>query len=414
MTELTAENPVITNKTWWQEKLDGSASLSRIEKNGRSITIVVSEHFSKQAAEYFQKEIAPRIANPEEWLFLIEGKDSGVYECEVARRIAEERNIPIEDPIFSPFSPEIINMYLRSELARKTPKEVLVGQLAADLANARGTTNLREIATILGVESPEVIYRYIAIAAREKERAPEDYQRRTDRMWKELVNISNIVSAQVLRYFLRHYPEKRKIVLYVGKYHEEIVTMDISQIPEPMKLNDRQIRELLDKRRRIRTQWLLKKFGSDLSNKRENPSPSNPPTPRKQVRVRRKSVEPRISKVLNEIPSLPPELRDIIKKWSNNIFGLEYVRKRGYREYLDSNNSLHQLWGAAALLADRVEIARKEGRELTPAEKEEIRGAFFRAAASRRKEDRKKQGDEIAELAKNIDVLIQIFQMLGQ
>jgi 2,4-dienoyl-CoA reductase-like NADH-dependent reductase (Old Yellow Enzyme family) len=93
---------------------------------------------------------------------------------------------------------------------------------------------------------------------------------------------------------------------------------------------------------------------------------------------------------------------------------LEYVRNRGYQKYLNSDNSLHQIWGAVALLAEKVDKAKSENRDLTTEEIKEVESAFLKAANSRRKagDNYISQGDEIEELSKNIGTLAEIVRRL--
>lgn len=122
----------------------------------------------------------------------------------------------------------------------------------------------------------------------------------------------------------------------------------------------------------------------------------------------------RLAQIIDGMPDLPPVLRYVISKWSENIFGLDYVRSRGFQKYLDSDSSLDQVWGAAALLAERVEGAKKESRNLSTQEIEETRQAFFRAAESRAKdaEQYRSQKDELMEIAKGVDKIAQIIEKL--
>lgn len=68
------------------------------------------------------------------------------------------------------------------------------------------------------------------------------------------------------------------------------------------------------------------------------------------------------------------------------MFGLEYVRQRGYQRYLDSDSALEQIWDSAALLAEVVDKARSEGRELTPKERERVKENFRKASITRGEE----------------------------
>lgn len=403
MREPTGENPQETikpsknergNKNQWEKELGGKASLSQIERGGRSFTIVAAEHFSKQAAEYFREKIVAEIVNPEDWYFLIEGKDSGLHECEVAKRVAEERKVPIDDPVFHPFQAEVIEQYLASDRAGRVPREILIGQLAGTLANARGTSDLEEVATILGVANSQELYFNMVLAVAEKDKDPESYVARSKQMFDDLKNISNKISAQVLDYYLRHNPDRKQVALYLGKMHEEIVRMDLSQIPETMRFSDNQIKDLLDRRKARATE---------------------PAMPKGQIEAEKlPTKKDKISGALDEMPQLPEGIRTIIERWSDSLFGLEYVRSRGYNEYLNSDSSLHQIWGAAALLAEKVEAAKSENRDLTPAEIKEAENAFLKAAATRRKNANTYagQGDEIEELSRNVKTLAEVIKRL--
>jgi hypothetical protein len=400
----------------WEQELGGEASLTRIEKGGRRFIVIAAEHFSERAAKFFQEDIKSEITDPNEWYFLVEGRDSGIHECETAKRIAEEKKIPIEDPVFSPFQAEVIELYLASDKAGKISREILIGQLAGTLANARGTSDLEEVATILGVASSQELYLNMVLAAAEKGRDPEGYSARSKQMFDDLTEISNLVSAQVLDYFLRQNPARKHVALYLGKVHEGIVGMDLSQIPENLKFSDDQIRELLNRRERARVVQVLRAFGIKLTGKEEIPSSLEPATQRK-VEPKTETApdkKTRTAEVISEMPDIPKKLRTVIEKWSNNLFGLEHVRSRGYQKYLNSDNSLHQIWGAAALLAEKVDAAKSEDRDLTTEEIKEVESAFLKAANSRRKDADVyiSEGDEIEELSKGVGTLAKIVRRM--
>ncbi len=241
------------NKNQWKQELGGRASLIRIERGGKQLRVIAAEHFSEQAARFFQEDISREISDPKEWYFLVEGKDSGIHECEIARKMAEEKKIPVEDPVFSPFEAEVIELYLASNKTGKISREILIGQVAATSANARGTSDLKEVAMFLGVASSNELYSNMVLAATEKSKDPEGYSARSKQMFDDLMEISNAVSVQVLDYYLRQNPARTNIALYLGKAHEGIVAMDVSQIPDNLRFNDGQIKDLLDRRERARS-----------------------------------------------------------------------------------------------------------------------------------------------------------------
>jgi len=192
--------------------------------------------------------------------------------------------------------------------------------------------------------------------------------------------------------------------------------MDLSKVPENLKFSDDQIKALLNRRERARVVQTLKTFGIKLTGEEEIPSSLEPAT-QKKIEPKTEAApgkKTRIAKEISEIPNIPEKLRVIIEKWSDNLFGLEYVRNRGYQKYLNSDNYLHQIWGAAALLAEKVDTAKSENRDLTTEEIKEVESAFLKAANSRRKDADNyiSQGDEIEELSKNIDTLAKIIKKL--
>lgn len=106
-----------------------------------------------------------------------------------------------------------------------------------------------------------------------------------------------------------------------------------------------------------------------------------------------------------------------MEKWSENIFNPEYIKhikERGYQAYLNSDRYLDQIWGAAALLADRVDTARVESRGLAEGELNEVREALLRAANSTHRDGNTyaKEGEEIEELSKNVPILAEIMRRL--
>lgn len=399
----------------WIGKLDGKTSLYEIEKDGRTFYIIAAEHFSEQAANYF-KEIEKKIVNPNEWYFLIEGKDSGIYECEIAREIAERMGIPIDDPIFSPWNPEIIERFLalkerqqgnREEFERQ--RKILIAKLAAELLEIGRSGE--EVCTILNVEVNELI-EILRFAVGEKEKDSQAYENLIEAIKNELFKFSNLISAQVLDYYLRQHPERKYVILYLGLLHQEIPEIDPSQIPEELKLKDDEIENLISSREIRRIRAIAKPFiTEDLPFKNGGIDRRKIAEQEKRKDKKKEEKREKVKAILNKM-NLPENLKNIILKWADNIFGLEFVRKMGYEKYLESSASLSQIWGAAVLLEKRVRKALNEKRELTPEEIEEIRNAFMKAAESRQKDGFIQDGEEIKQLAMNIESLAEIVKQI--
>lgn len=403
------------NLKQWRQELSGEATLTRINRHGHHLWLVAAEHFSQKAADFFQREIAEEIKDQSQWLFLIEGKDSGVHETVIASDIAKQKNIPIENPIFDQINPAVIELYLNSKEAGTLSKEIVVGQLAADVAGASGTTDLEEVAKILGVRSSSEVMLNIMSANAEKTIDPDRYLESSRKMRDDLEEISNIVSAQMLDYFLRLYNNRPNVAVYLGKAHEGIATPNFESIPERLRFNDDQIQTMLKERESRKERSNLRTFDIDVpvimealfdftSMKDETPLENE----------EKSNTTDRVSRVLGEIPDVSDSLKTAIIHWSENLFGLVYVRKRGYREYLSSDNSLDQVWGAAAHLADMVDKAREENRSLTQQEIDNVRADFTMAAQTRLKDSKPyaKQAEELFELANGVQILEQIIRKL--
>lgn len=255
------------NVKQWKQELSGEATLTKVDRQGHSLRVVAAYHFSRRAADFFRQDIAGEIKDPSKWLFLVEGKGSGIYETEVAANIARQRKIPVEDPIFYKFETDIIELYLGSDEARVLPKEIVIGQAAADLAYARGTTDLEEVANLLGVRSSDEVMQNMMLANDEKKKDPDAYIELSGRMLDDLTEISNIVSAQVLDYYLRRYKSRPNVAVYLGKAHENIVTLDPSSIPDRLRFDDKKIRAMIQDRDDTQARQVLRAFGIDLPNR---------------------------------------------------------------------------------------------------------------------------------------------------
>lgn len=401
------------NATQWSQKLDGEATLTKLVRTDKNIRIVAAEHFSKKAADFFQQDIAKEITDPSTWIFFIEGKDSGIYECEVAKKLAQERKIPIVNPIAHPYQKEIIGLYLTSVTDKSMKNESVMGQLAAQIFNARGTNNFEEVASFLEI-NPLELHASVLLAVGEKDKDPVSYTAKSKEMNDSLTRISNLVSAQVLDYYLRQYPERSNVAVYLGKLHEEIVNLDLSSIPERLRFSDEKIKEMIQAKEEKRVEQLLKSVGINLP-KKEKPIESSSTQSHREPnsKLQEEDKKDKVSKILDEMSDVPNLLKTLIIKWSKNLFGLNYVRKRGYQRYLNSDSSLDQIWGAGALLADRVDNAKAENRSLTSEEILEIKSALMKAALSRKQDEMyRKEGDELFEIANGVQILEQVIRKL--
>lgn len=426
------ENKIVGMKDAWRSELSGAASLQRINHQGRNLRVVSGEHYSQKAADFFQKDIAPEITNPSDWIFLIEGKDTATHEIKIAEDIANEKNIPVVDPIITPFEPEVINRYLASGQTPNLSREVVIGILGAKLIKIRCQEEIEDIALILNTNSKELSLD-IALAMFKLEENPDIFKT----LSSNLTKISNTISAQVFDYYLREYPDRKNVAVYLGAAHEEIVTGDLSKLPKEMRLTDDKIKQILDNRKRVKELRTLKMLGIDLpqeTNRSEFPPEGKSPYKKtkkiletidgkesKEINEKTFSTEnkqqeqiylekkKKVSKILEEIPGVQEPLKEAILYWSDNLFGLDDNTKQNYQNNLSSKNSLHQVWGAAGLLALKRDKAEQENRELSAEEMTEVKEAFEKAAQSRAKNEiYKDDAKKLSEIASGIGVLAKI------
>jgi len=253
------------NVEQWKWELAGEATLENINRGEATLRVIAGEHFSKEARDFIESTIGPEIKDPSQWLFFIEGAKEGsstADEVEIALRIAKEKNIPVEDPIFDPYDMEVRKFLFESEKGAEIPREIVIGQLAGDLAQARDTANEKELAALLGIEESE-LKSSLLFAFGEKQKNPERYAAQVQEFRKELLEISNTLSVQVLDYFLRQYPDRKNAVLSLGQDHRPMLDIDMGNISDKLRLSDAQIDELLQKREKERIRFKLRSLGID-------------------------------------------------------------------------------------------------------------------------------------------------------
>lgn len=384
----------------WKKELSGEATMSKQIKNGHTLRVVAAEHFSSKAGDYFQNDITKEIQDPSQWLFLIEGNGSDVYEVQIAAEEAKKRNIPVEDPIIDRYRPEVTDLYFKSNKTMKLSREVVFGQLAADILNARGDNNLQFIANYLGLSSSDEIEKFMLRAIAEKNKNPEEYKKLADAMRNDLTEISNILSAQLLNYFMQKYKDRPNIAIYIGKAHQGIIDLDLTKIPDEFKLSDQRIRELL--------------LGRDNNQATESAHPRYS-LKSGNIQAKLSGIMPnKVEVTFQEIPNIPENLKNAIRNHSKDLFGLDYVKQRGYQDYLSSSEPLHLEWGAAAHLAELIDLSDKEGRNLTPQEIDTVKKEFKKAADNRAngQEQYRKISIDLNLIADNIPIVEQVMRNL--
>lgn len=267
----------------WAAELSGEATLEQIEKSGRTFWVVSADHFSKKAGDFFEKDIAPQVTDPSEWLFAIEGLTSGAHEAQIALNIAYEHQTAVTDPVIDPFSPSLIKYFLKTELGKGSSQEEVIEILAAILQQETGIDDLHHLAAVFNT-TPDNIDDYLALSHQHQIKSPQEYKAKAGAFWRKILEVSNVVSAQVFDYDLRAKPNAKKVAVYLGRNHREIVDLDPGKIPSELRLNDDEIRELLRSQYERAKKFADMRFGltdepDDTENQpadEENPPPEMP------------------------------------------------------------------------------------------------------------------------------------------
>ncbi len=72
----------------------------------------------------------------------------------------------------------------------------------------------------------------------------DEYDRKTKMMDEQLLFISNALSAQLLDYQLRAYPERSNVMLMIGRDHEQMMHITKDEISSNLHLSDDDLKEL--------------------------------------------------------------------------------------------------------------------------------------------------------------------------
>lgn len=399
----------------WEKSLDGEATLTRAKRMGRNLRVIAAEHFSDKATNFFSQVIAKEIHNPNQWLFLIEGKGYDVHEIKVAEELAKKNDIPVEDPVINPFTKSVIENFLQTQEGRMIGREAVIALMCLSFTSARASDDTGELSTVLGI-SEEELSNSIHSTYLKYQSSPNLAREAQSIVFEGCLNISNIISAQVLDFFLRENTSRTNVAIYLGKDHEQIVGIDVSTIPEEMRLNDEQInllRRAKETARETRTKRIVEKMlGVGRTSPIRKKSIRGYPQKEGDWMANEVNLKSEISRYLTPMNNVYPELKRVILKWGENVLRPSSILKQNYREYI-KGNSLQQVWGAAGILQVRVEEAAGENRNLNSEEVCEIKKAFTKAAEAR-SEDRMygHEGKELFLLAENIPILEQLIKLL--
>lgn len=384
----------------WRQDLSGKAKLETLKFGQRTAWVVTAEHFSQQAGDYFENEIAEATNDdPEKWVFLLEGHDRDFHEINIANKVAKERGIPVEGYLVSPYQPEVLDMFLKTK-GKHIPKELVIGQLAVDLSNAVGP-DFNHIASQMGFSEEEII-NSMRITYETKMQNPRKFSRVQRRIQNDLLDVSNIISAQVLDYKIKKYPDRPNIAIYMGADHRPLLKIKTDRLSHGFKMSESEIETMLktQKQKSIKQsiQHMIDKFGIQIEpHNDERLAPIN------QI-IESGTIE------------MPEDLKVALEGvWAENIFfthdpkDIEVEQTR--RRFL-GDNSMSEFYDACFALEENVRQYEIQGTQLPTELIEQAKKQVLESAQMRATEEDTLGINEIKLISEHMDVIAKLMQEL--
>ncbi|OGX04885.1 MAG: hypothetical protein A3G87_04510 [Omnitrophica bacterium RIFCSPLOWO2_12_FULL_50_11] len=235
----------------------------------REAHVIYGTHGYEVVKELFNTNVKPLLhADPQNWLFLVEGMAVINYpEIVEAVTTAHDLNIPVVNPVLDYANRPVVDRYLANRpnenlLSVYGPLLVAVTDLGKPVDRA-----LKDTAIISGlpIQGLQAFLQF----ARAMDVNPRAYQAMADRIAhldRELSPISNELSIQILRWYLRQYPEKKKIFILIGTGHYPMLDMDAVQAAN--RLTDQEIEAILRDRAEIQARRTRSEARKNLGRRR--------------------------------------------------------------------------------------------------------------------------------------------------
>ncbi len=252
----------VTDEENWGFPADGKQpDLRSVTIKGfedREVIVLSGRHRDPKLLRLFNEEVIRQITQPENTLFLVESGEiqAVVEEVKAAQKFAKENNIPLYDQMILGSG-----SYLIEQIVSKYSviREDLYGYFTAARAGVLGIEQLEDIiqedALIWNAPQASIVQGVMSwVTLGTIHESMFDKKFAQYRTWVN--QISNQVSSQVLRYYLRTNPERKKIFVYLGGDHREIF-QDI-ELPESERLTDKQIEQIIQDQRKAYQRVLSK------------------------------------------------------------------------------------------------------------------------------------------------------------
>lgn len=212
--------------------MDGEADLSVSKtKSGKTLYTIPTEHYSSKAMKLMHEKIRPNAEkNPDDWLFLVEGSRGPVEdiaedtsEVTYAYMMGSKLGIPIEDPIESPYSKEVVEMAIKSGMDRD---DVYLALSLGMLGTVKDLDKVVNGLSKMWDASPSSLERSIVSFSWEVYADPHKLETKKKvfkKIENQIIKISNDLSSHELYKIVANYPKKKNIFAYLGKSHKKIL-----------------------------------------------------------------------------------------------------------------------------------------------------------------------------------------------
>ena len=237
--------PAVDN---WEANPDAKADFKEINILGREFSVIINPHYSIQAADMFRKQVKPRITNPDEWGFFVEEMYGNAPETTAITDFVLKSKEPLAlfDPIIPPTLGAFSKIYPKFGFETDTEKGLVLGVFADAQRRETGVTDLQQLAKDMAADPEEI---KLALEMIEERRRDPRFKQIEDNIWEKALVVSNIISAQVIKYYLDKYLSIKKGILLIAPGHKQVLDLLKSGINIQHRLSKEVIEELVKQKR---------------------------------------------------------------------------------------------------------------------------------------------------------------------
>lgn len=207
--------------------------IKEFSKDGKNFYIFGCYHNSRKAIVNFIKKVLVKIENPEEWVFLVEGTGHPFIflpEIMFFYQVAEDLEIPIEDPVISVIDKEVLDSLTQGVHSVITLRDIFYTifyevhpdpTFYLEIPTKRKERLLTICSRFSGVpkDSVETFFieyiKYFGSNPNRVRMAKEYF----NQLKRDIIKMSNKLSLKKAKKIIQKYKDKKYVFVYVGLYH---------------------------------------------------------------------------------------------------------------------------------------------------------------------------------------------------